>query len=209
MSATYQMVHYVPDSFRGDRILLGAIVYPGIGAQFIPVVKWPCEACVGPGSHAFIQRVIERLSRAPHDARNVSPSVRVDTIRDTPKGSSAIWWVWNMVRGNRGPHPEEPPAGWSPATSVPSASSAVNPDREGCWRNGCVIVLLVVVFAWLLAIGCAAPGGVLLPGEGTVIPVDPTHSERSRAAMNVWRCGRCGGWMPVEFPTCETCERSK
>lgn len=106
MTATYRLIHFVPDPFTGMRFPLGAIVAESGNVRVTKVAKLPSASCLGDHTLALaIQRLHGRLDAiASADALPAvfGPYASLTEPKEVPQGvTDAFSWVEGLINPPR------------------------------------------------------------------------------------------------------------
>ncbi len=116
MSASYRIIHFVPDPFSGARVPVGALVDygPGRSVRFAPAGHLPGPGCVGGRRmYSVMSMVSEMLGKHPVDQGvppSISPMASIGPTQPVPAGvSDPLLWVQSFVLPRHIRDPEDQP----------------------------------------------------------------------------------------------------
>lgn len=102
MSASFRLVHYIPDPISDERFALGAVVSVGAQVHGVASQHLPGPSCLGGASHAglaaFLVRQLEEIMSLDEINRLFGPNVRVSQPQSLPASvSDPTAWVKEHV----------------------------------------------------------------------------------------------------------------
>ena len=98
MTASYRLVHYIPDPFAEAQFVLGAVVTVGQQVRGAPATQLPGPECAGGAAHAQLANMLSRqlidIVSVAEIERYFGPQVQLSRPYTLPTGlADPVAWV--------------------------------------------------------------------------------------------------------------------